>query len=244
MSRQRHAAATGSLPSQHRTEYHVQRTFMTEPHPATHSRLATWVGLFLALFSMVIIRDIFRHFAPDAGPGLTVLKESLMFASAGTVLWILRFREGQPLRSIGLGTSPWWKSLLWGLFTGALCLAVAVGLALLTHYGQGTSYLDKLPVSIVTLVVLRAGIVEELFYRGYAIERLQVVGLGRPAAIALPLIIFSISHWTGGWANILIAFVTGAVLTAFYLWRKDLVANMIGHFLVDFIANVHPRLVG
>jgi membrane protease YdiL (CAAX protease family) len=60
----------------------------------------------------------------------------------------------------------------------------------------------------------------------------------------VPLVIFSIAHWTGGWANILIAFVTGAVLTAFYLWRKDLVANMIGHFLVDFIANVWPRLVG
>jgi len=35
-----------------------------------------------------------------------------------------------------------------------------------------------------------------------------------------------------------------SVLTAFYLWRKDLVANMIGHFLVDFIANVLPRLTG
>jgi uncharacterized protein len=213
------------------------------PRPASPSRVATWIGLFLALFSMIIIRDIFRHFAPDAGPGLNLLKESLMFSSAGTVLWLLRFREGQSLRSIGLGTSPWWKSLLWGLVIGAICLAIAVGLALLTHYGQGTSYLDKLPLSIVTLIVLRAGIVEELFYRGYAIERLQAVGIDRPAAIALSLIVFSLAHWTGGWANILIAFVTGAVLTAFYLWRKDLVANMIGHFLVDFIANVLPRLV-
>ena len=216
----------------------------TIPYPATRARLATWIGLFLAFFSMIIVRDVFRRFAPDAGPSLNVLKESLMFFSAGTVLWLLRFREGQSLRSIGVGTSPWWKSLLWGLVTGALCLGVAIGLALLTHYGQGTSYLDKLPVSIVTLVVLRAGIVEELFYRGYAIERLQAVGLGRSAAIVLPLIIFSVAHWTGGWANVLIAFVTGAILTAFYFWRKDLVANMIGHFLVDFIANVLPRLVG
>src|SRR5262249_51343612 len=100
------------------------------------------------------------------------------------------------------------------------------------------------PVSIVTLIVLRAGIVEELFYRGYAIGRLQAVGVSRAAAITLPLVIFSIGHWTGGWANILIAFVIGAILTTFYLWRKDLVSNMIGHFLVDFIANVLPRLAG
>jgi uncharacterized protein len=214
------------------------------PRPAADSHLATWTGLFLAFFSMIIIRGIFRRFAPDAGTGPTVLREFLMFASAAVVLWLLRFREGQPLRSIGLGTSPWWKSTLWGILIGVLCLGAALGLARLTHYGQGTSYLDKLPVSVVTIVVLRAGIVEELFYRGYAIERLQAMRFGRSAAIALPLVIFSIAHWTGGWANILIAFVTGAILTAFYLWRKDLVSNMIGHFLVDFVANVLPRLVG
>jgi hypothetical protein len=36
--------------------------------------------------------------------------------------------------------------------------------------------------------------------------------------------------------------VIGAVLAAFYLWCRDLVANMVGHFLVDFVANVLPRL--
>ena len=38
-----------------------------------------------------------------------------------------------------------------------------------------------------------------------------------------------------------IALVLGAALTFFYLWQRDLVANMIGHFMVDFIANVLPR---
>jgi hypothetical protein len=31
-------------------------------------------------------------------------------------------------------------------------------------------------------------------------------------------------------------------LSGFYLWRRDLIANMIGHFMVDFVANVLPRL--
>jgi hypothetical protein len=48
--------------------------------------------------------------------------------------------------------------------------------------------------------------------------------------------------WTGGWANILIALALGAILAGFYLWRRDLVANMIGHFLVDFAANISPAL--
>ncbi len=39
-------------------------------------------------------------------------------------------------------------------------------------------------------------------------------------------------------------FTLGGILTLFYLWRRDLVANIIGHFLVDFTANVVPRLLG
>ena len=74
---------------------------------------------------------------------------------------------------------------------------------------------------------------EELFYRGYAIERLQMIGLG---------LFFSLGHWSGGAPDILIALAAGAILTGFYLWRRDLVANMIGHGLVDFVANVLPRL--
>ena len=85
-------------------------------------------------------------------------------------------------------------------------------------------------------------VAEELFFRGYAIERLQALGLNRFWAAAIPLVIFSVGHWTGGWANIVIALALGAVLAAFYLWRRDLVANMVGHFLVDFVANVLPRL--
>jgi len=103
--------------------------------------------------------------------------------------------------------------------------------------------LAEVPVWVTSLIVLRASVLEELFYRGYAIERLEALGLNRFWAGIIPLLIFGVAHWTGGWANIVIALVLGAVLTLFYLWRRDLVANMIGHFMVDFIANVLPRLL-
>jgi capsular polysaccharide biosynthesis protein len=44
-------------------------------------------------------------------------------------------------------------------------------------------------------------------------------------------------------ANIVIALVLGAILAVFYIWRRDLKANMFGHFLVDFVGNVLPKLV-
>ncbi|HKD44117.1 MAG TPA: CPBP family intramembrane glutamic endopeptidase [Candidatus Angelobacter sp.] len=214
------------------------------PQTAPRANTSTRLGLFISLFSMIIIREVFLPLGANSSVRLTVLKEGCMFAVAGLLLWLVKRGEGLSLHSVGLGTSPLWKSVLWGFIAGAVCFAVVVGLALLTHYGQASSYLDKFPVPVVTLVVLRAGIVEELFYRGFAIDRLQAVGLGRTASIVLPLIIFSVGHWTGGWANIVIALAAGGLLTAFYLWRKDLVSNMIAHFLVDFVANVLPRLAG
>jgi len=57
--------------------------------------------------------------------------------------------------------------------------------------------------------------------------------------VVIPLAIFGVAHWTGGWANILIALALGVILSVFYVWRRDLVANMIAHFLVDFIGNIH-----
>lgn len=221
-----------------------QESVMAAPRPAPRANTATWVGLLVALFSMIVIRQVFLPFGANQSVRLTVWKEAGYFASAAVLLWLVKTREKRPLSSVGFGNSPLWKSVLWGLATFAVAFGVVVGLALLTHYGQGASYFDKFPVWVVTLVVLRAGIVEELFYRGYAIERLEAVGVSRPVAIALPLVIFSVGHWTGGWANIVIALAAGGIFTALYLWRKDIVANMIGHFLVDFVANVLPRLAG
>ena len=103
---------------------------------------------------------------------------------------------------------------------------------------------EKLPLWLVTVIVFRAGFVEELFYRGFAIERLRSLGWPRAAAAIVPVMIFAAMHYTGGPVNMLMSFTLGGILTLFYLWRRDLVANIIGHFLADFIANVVPRLVG
>jgi uncharacterized protein len=192
---------------------------------------------------MVLIRYAFVFLVPKMTFASEILKETLIWVSALVLLVIIRCGERLPMRSIGLGTARWWKSVLWGLVIAVLSAAVVGGLAYLTGYGHGPgSALEKLPLWLITLVVFRAGVVEELFYRGYAIERLQMIGLGRFWSVTIPLVIFSLGHWSGGDANILIALAAGIILTGFYLWRRDLVANMIGHGLVDFVANVLPRL--
>ena len=214
---------------------------MRERPAAAKNTRATWLGLFVSLFAMVVIRQAFVFFVPEITFAAAIVKETLIWASAAALLVILRRGEGLPFRSIGLGTCRWWKSIAWGL---VIVAAVALGLAHLTSYGNGSgsAAFEKLPLWLITLIVIRAGVVEELFYRGYAIERLRMIGLGRFWSVTIPLVIFSIGHWSGGAANILIAFAAGLILTGFYLWRRDLAANMIGHGLVDFVANVVPRI--
>jgi membrane protease YdiL (CAAX protease family) len=205
---------------------------------------ATWIGLGIALFAMLVVRQIVSYFWPSPTFTSAVAKEAGMWISAVALFIIIRRGERLSLTSVGLGTSPWWKSILWGLLLTVVCLAVGFALVHLTGYGHGpnSAALDKLPLWLVSLIVLRAGVVEEFFYRGYAIERLQTVGLSRFWAVVIPLVIFSVGHWTGGAANILIALALGAILTGFYLWRRDLVANMFGHWLVDFVGNILPKL--
>jgi membrane protease YdiL (CAAX protease family) len=205
---------------------------------------ATWIGLGISLFALLLMRQLVSAFSPTFTFTAAVWKEALIWISALALLVIIRRGEKLPFISIGLGTAPWWKSIFWGFVVAAACALVAVLFVTITHYGGGSAgaALAKLPLWLVTLIVIRAGVVEELFYRGYAIERLQALGLNRYWAAAIPLVVFAVGHWTGGIANIVIALALGAILAGFYLWRCDLVANMIGHFLVDFVANVLPKL--
>jgi membrane protease YdiL (CAAX protease family) len=85
-------------------------------------------------------------------------------------------------------------------------------------------------------VIVRAATFEEIYFRGFAIERLTEMVGSRPVAAAISLVTFSaehVSYW--GWAHLVVASFGGAVLTGLYLWRRDLGANMIAHLLTDAV---------
>ena len=193
---------------------------------------------------MLIVRQLVNYVWPTPTFASAVTKEAGMWLVALVLFVIIKAGEGLSLSSIGLGTARWGKSILWGFLLGIVCLLVAGLLVALTGYtgGELGKAMAKLPLWLISLIVLRAGVVEELCYRGYAIERLHALGLPRGLAAGVPLLIFGVGHWTGGWANIVIALALGAILAVFFIWRRDLVANMIGHWFVDFAGNVLPKL--
>jgi membrane protease YdiL (CAAX protease family) len=86
---------------------------------------------------------------------------------------------------------------------------------------------------------VRAGVSEEVLFRGYPIVRLGELGAPRAVALGLPLVVFTVAH-VGPWdvGHLLIAGFGGAMLTWLYAWRRNLWVNMLAHCLVDLVAVV------
>lgn len=220
---------------------------MTTPNPFRLTAI-TIIGLIISLFGLAFFAIWYRDWY-----GITItsvlVREGLIFFLVGILLLIIR-QEGLGLESVGLQFHSVGRSVGFGLLFCLISIAGIVLCMLLMQYlgwkvgGEEPGAYKDIPVWVWFIIVLRAGIAEELFYRGYAIERLKALTGSQWVAIAVPLVIFSIGHFRQGPGGILISFVAGAILTATYFWKKDLLANMIAHFLVDFIPNVALPLLG
>jgi membrane protease YdiL (CAAX protease family) len=86
-------------------------------------------------------------------------------------------------------------------------------------------------------------VVEELIYRGFAIERLESLSGNSWVAALVSLVAFAAAHYRQGLGGVVSAAILGGLLTIFYLKLRDLVANMAAHFLVDIVLNVGIPLV-
>jgi CAAX protease family protein len=217
---------------------------------APAARPWTVVGLVIALLGLPAIVFAYRLVVADPTAGANVaLREAIILALVALLLWIVVRRERRPLSSIGIGGAGLWPTLGWAfvlLLLIVLGLAACLGMFALSgvHYGQGSAPLSVSPWA-TALTTVRAGVAEEVFYRGYAIERIEAMTGSRWAAALIPLIMFAAFHYRQGLPGIIVALVLGAILTAFYLWKRNLIANILAHFLVDFVPNVVlPLLAG
>lgn len=207
-------------------------------------RAATMCGLAIALLSAPAFAALYRGITGETHSNSQVLGRELGFGVIGCLLlWIIVRREALPLASIGLHTDRLGRSLVRALGLTVITLVATVAMYFLLRrlgiqLGDAGSHNFQPAAWVVTLVCARAGIVEEIFYRGYAIERLQKLTTKRWLATLVPLLLFAVSHYRQGPGGMLAVFVVGAVFTVFYLKFRDLVANISGHFLTDFVLNV------
>jgi membrane protease YdiL (CAAX protease family) len=207
------------------------------------------VGLAIALFAIPVLMATYRAITGENHSNWQVLgREFAIFLLVGLQLWIVKRWELLPLSSIGLRVNMLRTSLLRGLWLAVIILAVTVGLYLLlrgvgVHLGEDRGNVFHPSLLVVTVSMLRAGVAEEIFYRGFAIERLQSLTGSKLLAGLVPLTIFAVSHYPQGLGGIVAVFVLGAILTVFYMKFRDLLANVTAHFLADFVLNVVLPLV-
>ena len=96
------------------------------------------------------------------------------------------------------------------------------------------------PIDLLLAVVLVAvvAVSEEIIFRGYLLLRLSHLMRGLGGAALLSAAIFSIGHGYEGAAGVVTVGAIGLMLALVYLWRRSLVAPIVMHFLLDFLAIV------
>jgi membrane protease YdiL (CAAX protease family) len=164
----------------------------------------------------------------------------------GLLLYVVAL-ERRPLASIGF-KAPRISDVVWAVVAGVL---MVVGIALIAvlllpalHLSVSKQMAGALqaPLWFRVCQVSRAAVVEEILFRGYGMERLAEVTSSRVISAITTWLLFTAAHLSSwGLGQVIIAAFGGAVLTLLYVWRRNLWANMIAHWLTDAAAFILPH---
>jgi membrane protease YdiL (CAAX protease family) len=156
------------------------------------------------------------------------------------ILWIY-FVEKRTIASIG------WKkvtakTVFSGIGLGLVAFILfgisnvviqAIGLELNQEVGE---LFASQPFLVLMLISLRAAVVEEVLYRGYAFERINELTKSKWIAALVPVIIFMLMHLSWGVGHLLFVFFAGGLFMLVYISKRNLGLVMIAHFVTDVIA--------
>ncbi len=205
--------------------------------------LPTLVGLFVALGLPFVLTLLFGGRSEGLWDSsrviLTIAEE---WAVTLILLGIVFLWERRTLVSIGIKRMTGRDVLggLAGFVIGALSFIFT--LPLVNALGLGTTsagieQLAQTPIALRIVIVITAGITEEILFRGYPIERLtEITGrIGWGAGIAYTaFVLLHIPFWGPG-GTIQIG-VWSLIVTVLYVRRRNLPACMLMHLLNDAYA--------
>jgi membrane protease YdiL (CAAX protease family) len=179
---------------------------------------------------------------PGDGVGARFGRELAWLAIGILLLLWIRFAEKAPLSSIGL-RRPTAGTLLWGIAGAAamiasfmLCYAVIFPLFGLEIDQARTGSIIHNPYWLQLVIFACAGLVEEIIYRGYLIERIAALTGSVWLAFLLSAVAFTLVH-LASWApsQLIVVAFGAAILGLLYVWKRDLILVMIAHFLADLV---------
>lgn len=209
-----------------------------------------WLGVFLPLGTVGLEQPLFDPSAATV-PRLFLLHGLL---TAGLAAWMLLAfppsgRQRQPLaflgrwaRQLGLRTAGPFEELGVGLVVGVgawlAVIAAAVTLAVVMALLGGEEMLPReppevipwiagLPLAVRVLLSLSAGVVEELFFRGFLQPRVGV--LASSACFVLAHLSYQQPFMLAGVA------VLSLIYAGLVKWRQSIWAAVVAHFLFDAV---------
>ena len=102
------------------------------------------------------------------------------------------------------------------------------------------------PFQVFFFLVLNpitAGVIEELIWRGYFIEKLLVAGKTEWSAIVVSSISFAFIHGFIVFEKLAVTFVFGVLAAAYYVRERNLPVLIASHIVVDVIAFGMPFII-
>ena len=206
--------------------------------------LATGIGLAVALVGPFLVQFFVAPRVlqlPISPSSAVVLGQGLLWLLVCGVVAITLWWERKPLSSPGVRSISWPLALLAGALGVVLGLAVPVLTLAMNQLmppvqgGTVASVTTGAPAALMLLIVLTAGVTEEVLFRAYPIERLaRLTGSVWPGAL-LSLAAFVAIH-LAGWnlSHVLgVVLPLGAIMTGLYVWRRNLLFVVIIHILID-----------
>ncbi|HEY6419783.1 MAG TPA: tetratricopeptide repeat protein [Candidatus Binataceae bacterium] len=240
---------TGSLPTSDST------TRSDHPTRPASVYFTTFLGL-VAGFSVLLkpLSNLLNSLLERAGISQygcwSLINVAYQLIATAVIIGIVLALERKPLSSLGLRrptlsdvglglalfVAVWmaggvFRLLLWFFFPNSMVNVPSC---------QLTSFM-RIPAGLGVLVAAAAGFSEEVAARGFAIDRIRIVTgrLALAAAVALALDLAAhIPFW--GWSYAILIAPMQLLFVLMYLWRKDIMACIIGHFLVDAMPFLMP----
>jgi len=176
------------------------------------------------------------------GITISVFHNVAMMALA---LYFLR-RNGEALSTIGLNPANRYREIVRGLvlffpiliFMGLLAQLLRFAGLPITPNPMQTVIAELGRFEIIGMIGLMViiAIAEEIVFRGYLIQRLQLISGSSQTAVILSSVLFALGHGYQGPIALVVIFVLGMILGGIFVLTRSLIAPMTIHFLNNSLA--------
>jgi membrane protease YdiL (CAAX protease family) len=172
--------------------------------------------------------------------GSTILNDIPLLCLVLYFVW----RNRETFLSIGLALRGWWKEAVFG---AVLFVPLTLGMGLVGRLirAAGLSVPQEPPsflipsgggqITIAFLFLVVVAVSEEVIFRGYLIRRFTALTRNPIIALLISTAVFAMGHGYERAGGVVGVGILGLIFGAVYLWRGNLIAPMVMHFIQDFI---------